>query len=140
MNEQALVQDRIRALADNRGWLFALGAILIVLGSLAILVPPAAALAVELLLGWLLVIGGIALIVHAFRARAWGGLAVEMAVGLVYLLVGVLLLVYPLEGILTLTLLLAALLIAEGALRSVAALRLRPTAGWGWLLANGILS
>jgi uncharacterized membrane protein HdeD (DUF308 family) len=59
---------------------------------------------------------------------------------LLYLAVGILLLVNPLEGALALTIVLAVFLIVEGIFKIITALRVRDHDGWGWLLASGIMS
>jgi uncharacterized membrane protein HdeD (DUF308 family) len=116
------------------------GIVLIVLGGLAVLLPLAAALAINLLLGILLLASGVAMGVQAFRsmgpARFWWhfGLAV------LYALMGLLLLLDPLQGVVTLTLLLAALLLFEGIVKIALALPMRGIDGWLWLLFSGVIT
>ena len=47
---------------------------------------------------------------------------------------------FPFTGIITLTLLLAALFLAEGVLEVMMAMRVRPHQGWGWLLLSGLVA
>jgi uncharacterized membrane protein HdeD (DUF308 family) len=47
---------------------------------------------------------------------------------------------FPLSVIITLTILLAALFLAEGVLEILIAIRIRPFAGWRWLLASGVIA
>ena len=61
------------ALSRNWGWLLALGILMIILGLMAIAAPVYATFAVQALLGWILIIGGIAQGVHAFMAKGSGG-------------------------------------------------------------------
>jgi uncharacterized membrane protein HdeD (DUF308 family) len=128
------------ALSRNWGWLLALALLMIVLGLMAIAAPVYATFAVQILLGWILVIGGIAQAIHAFMARGWGGFLLELLSALVYLAVGALLLVNPVEGALALTIVLAAFLVVEGIFKVVMAWRVRAHPGWGWLLSSGILT
>jgi uncharacterized membrane protein HdeD (DUF308 family) len=128
------------ALSRNWGWLLALAIIMILLGLMAIATPVYATFAVQVLLGWILVIGGIAHGIHAFTARGWGGVVLELLSALLYLAVGALLLVNPVEGALALTIVLAAFLVVEGIFKIVMAWRVRAHPRWGWLLASGILS
>ena len=130
----------MEALSRNWGWLLALGILMILLGLFAIAAPAVATIAVQIMLGWLLVIGGIAQGLHAFMARGWGGFLVELLSALLYLAVGILLLVNPIEGALALTIVLAAFLIVEGIFKIAMAWRVRGHPRWGWLLASGILS
>jgi uncharacterized membrane protein HdeD (DUF308 family) len=128
------------ALSRNWGWLLALALLMIVLGLMAIAAPVYATFAVQILLGWILVVGGIAQAIHAFMARGWGGFLLELLSALLYLAVGALLLVNPVEGALALTIVLAAFLVVEGIFKIVMAWRVRGHPRWGWLLASGILS
>jgi uncharacterized membrane protein HdeD (DUF308 family) len=47
---------------------------------------------------------------------------------------------FPFTGIITLTILLAALFLAEGVLEVIMAMRVRPHEGWGWLLISGLIA
>ncbi len=120
------------------GWLLALGVLLSALGLLLIAAPALGTLAIDLLVGWFLIIGGIAQLIHAFMEKAWRGFLLEMASGALYLVVGILLVFYPIAGAQALTIFLAAFLLVEGIVRIAMALRLRRAQGWGWLLFGGI--
>ncbi len=120
------------------GWVLFLGILLIAVGIAAIILPFAATLAIEILLGWILVIGGILRIIHSFWTRRVGGFFLSLLAGILYLGVGILLLLYPLQGILTLTLLLAILFLIEGICRTISSFQVRPTRNWGWVLVSGI--
>jgi uncharacterized membrane protein HdeD (DUF308 family) len=122
------------------GWLLGLGILLSVLGLLLIAAPALGTLAVDLLVGWFLIIGGIAQLIHAFMEKAWRGFLLEVASGMLYLVVGLLLVFYPMAGAQALTIFLAAFLLIEGIVRIAMALRLRPAQGWGWLLFGGIVT
>ena len=130
----------MEVLSRNWGWLLALGILMIILGVFAIAAPVVATLAVQIALGWILVVGGIAQGVHAFMVRSWGGFLLQLLSAALYLLIGILLLVNPVEGALALTFVLAVFLIVEGAFRIFLALRLRDHRGWGWILTSGLLS
>ncbi|MEW6360317.1 MAG: HdeD family acid-resistance protein [Planctomycetota bacterium] len=121
------------------GWFFAFGVILLVLGTAAIAVPLAATVAVELLLGWVFLIGGVAQGVHAFHSRRWGGVILRLLNGALGVVVGLLLLANPLKGVLALTLLLAIFFFVAGALKIVAALQIRSLAHWIWVLVSGVI-
>jgi uncharacterized membrane protein HdeD (DUF308 family) len=54
-------------------------------------------------------------------------------------IVGVLLLRHPGEGLLTLTLLLIVFFIVEGISKVIFSLTVRPFPNWGWVLASGIV-
>ena len=59
---------------------------------------------------------------------------------MIYAFVGILLLLNPLVGLVSLTLALAAYLLVEGILELILSYRLRPAPGTGWLLFDGIVT
>ena len=130
----------MEALSRNWGWLLALGILMIILGVVAMAAPVVATIAIQVMLGWLLVISGIAEGIHAFMVKEWRGFLLELLSAVLYLGVGLLLLVDPLKGALALTLILAVFLLVEGIFKIITALRVRDHRGWGWLLASGIVS
>jgi uncharacterized membrane protein HdeD (DUF308 family) len=123
---------------EHRKWFLILGIVFIILGILAIIVPNVASLAVELIVGWLLLFGGIATLVHAFQCKGWKSVAFSVISGLLYLAAGVILLLFPLQGVVTLTLLLGIFFVAEGIVRTFIAFQTRPAQGWGWMLVGSI--
>ena len=130
----------MEALSRNWGWLLALGILMIILGVVAMAAPVVATIAIQVMLGWLLVISGIAEGIHAFMVKEWRGFLLELLSAVLYLGVGLLLLVDPLKGALALTLILAVFLLVEGIFKIITAFRVRDHRGWGWLLASGIVS
>jgi uncharacterized membrane protein HdeD (DUF308 family) len=130
----------METLSRNWGWLLALGILMIILGAIAIAAPAVATIAVQFMLGWLLVISGIGEGIHAFMAQGWRGFLLELLSAVLYLAVGILLLVNPLQGALALTIVVAVFLVVEGIVKIITALRVRDHDGWGWLLASGIVS
>lgn len=127
------------ALHRNWGWLLALGIVWIVLGSFAIVMPFAATLALELVLGAIFAVGGIAQVVQAFRCRGWRGFTLHVTGGILAAILGALLLFFPLEGVLTLTLFLGAFFLIEGVIKVLSALQHRTFSNWGWMLFSGLL-
>ncbi len=125
--------------AEHRGWLRALAIAWIVFGVLAIVMPLAASIAIELLVGVLLLVGGVAQTAQVFRLHGWGGRVLALVLGILYVVAGLILLAFPLGGLFTLTLVLAAYLLAGGVVRMVLAFRLRPERGWGGFLLSGVL-
>ena len=53
---------------------------------------------------------------------------------------GMYLLTQPLEGLEAITLFLAAYFLATGVFELLAAMQMRPTPGWGWMLFNGLVT
>jgi uncharacterized membrane protein HdeD (DUF308 family) len=122
------------------GWSIVLSVLLIVAGILAIIVPQASGIAVTILVGWLLALCGAALMAYAWHAHRGSGLFWGILLGLVYIAAGGYLLVHPMAGLKSLTLVLAAYLFAESILEFILAFQLRPMTGSGWLLMDGIVT
>ena len=100
----------------SHGWSVALSVVLIVLGLIAVALPRTSGLALALYFGWLLLLGGVALLVFAWRTHAAGVMSLQVALGLVYVLIGLFLILKPGAGLASLTLLLAGYLLLEGLL------------------------
>jgi uncharacterized membrane protein HdeD (DUF308 family) len=137
----SVTAEQIRdEIARHRGWFIFLGLLLIVAGALAIAFPILGTLAVELWTAIAFAVAGVAQTVHAFAARSWGGFALGLLIGLLYLATGIVLWINPWGGAVALTLVLAVVLVVDGICRSILAFQIRPRSGWGWLLAGGIVS
>lgn len=130
---------RARPAAGQTGFIL-LGISLVVVGFLSLAFPLLAALSVNIVAGVTLLAGGIATLAHAFRVRRWRGFGLQTALGLLYLVAGVIVLADPFAGMLALTALLGAFFTADGAARVVLALRIRPDRAWGLFLGSGLLS
>ena len=122
------------------GWSIGLSVLMILAGFLAIAVPQAAGITVSLLVAWLLVFSGVAHLVFAWHTRTTGGMVWELLMGILYVFVGAYLLFRPVAGLASLTLALAIYLFAEGVLELILGFKLRPMAGSGWLLFDGIIT
>lgn len=120
--------------------LLILGIIFVVLGFLAILLPVVASFVVTTFVGWLLVIGGVLYGYHAFGMRGGRNIAATLLLAILTLASGIILLVFPLAGLITLTMFLAAYFIAAGILKVIHALQRRGIPGWGWALVSGLIS
>jgi uncharacterized membrane protein HdeD (DUF308 family) len=116
------------------------GILCIVLGTIGLGMTFGLTLASVLFFGVLLLIGGGAQLLDAFRYRGWRGILWHVLIALLYLAGGVVMITDPLLASATLTLLLAWILIAVGITRSVIAFQLRPASGWWWPLLSGIAS
>ncbi|MEZ5582128.1 MAG: HdeD family acid-resistance protein [Candidatus Competibacteraceae bacterium] len=137
---QTALKNAGELIAEKRNWFIALGILLIVIGLLAIAFPFATTIAAEIFLGWLFLIGGLFQIVQAFSTQRWSQFLLNILLGILYFLAGAWLAFFPLAGIVTLTIFLVALFIAEGILQIIMAFRMRPMRGWSWMLVSGILA
>jgi uncharacterized membrane protein HdeD (DUF308 family) len=116
------------------------GVLLIVFGMVAVGMPLLAAVAVSALVAWLIVLAGVVHLMLAFRVHSAGSVIWKLLVGLAYLSFGGYLLMHPLVGVATLTLLLASLFLIEGLLNIVLYVQMRPIHGSSWLLVDGIVT
>jgi len=121
-------------------WLLWTGTIMIILGLAAIFLPFVATMTIEALLAIILLVAGITQVVHAFKSQQTKGMALRLLGAALYGLVGILLLAFPLRGVLTLTLLLAVMFAIVGAFKIALALSLRPFPSWGWLMISGLVA
>ena len=126
-------------LKQNWLWFLVLGIILDVLGLFALTWAVVATIASVVIFGWLLLIGGVLSVAHAFLRRRWGGFFLDLVAGLLYLVVGLMFIANPVAEAIVLTLLLALVLIIGGLFRIVTAVSVR-FHHWGWMLLNGVIS
>jgi uncharacterized membrane protein HdeD (DUF308 family) len=117
------------------------GMILFILGTLAIVVPPIATIAVEILIGWLLLLSGIVGLISTFRTRGAPGFGWSLLSAVIGIAAGVVLLAWPLSGAFSLTLILTAFLVLEGVVSILYALEhKRELSGrWGLMLFSGLV-
>jgi uncharacterized membrane protein HdeD (DUF308 family) len=124
----------------STGWAIALSILLILAGLLAIIVPPVAGIGVAILVAWMVLLGGFAHLAIAWHIRSTGGLMWELLVGLLYLAIAIYMLVWPVAGLASLTLLLACYLFAKGIIVIILAYRIRHHSGSGWLFFDGAVA
>jgi len=116
------------------------GLLMLVLGVFAVMLPMVSTLAIELLVGWLLLIGGVLRTVSLLRSQRIPGYWWSMLSAVLAIALGILLVFQPLQGELTLTLLLTVFFILEGMATILIAVHLRTHLGnWGWILFSGVV-
>jgi uncharacterized membrane protein HdeD (DUF308 family) len=117
------------------------GILLVVLGFAAMIVPPLASLAVTILLGWMFLISGIAGLALTFWARQMPGFWWSLISAALGIAAGLILLTRPIQGVLTLTIVVGAYFLAEGVATIMYALEHRRELSerWSWMLFAGIL-
>jgi len=134
--ENKLIND----IGHHTRWFTGLGAVFLVLGVAAMAFPFVAALSLEIATGFLFIIAGVAQAVHSFSIPRWAGFFLSLGLSALALVVGILMLFYPLAGVVTLTTLVAAFFVVTGTLKTAFALQARPAIGWGLLFTGGLLS
>jgi uncharacterized membrane protein HdeD (DUF308 family) len=117
------------------------GIVLSILGLAAIIVPPLASLAVTIFLGWMFLISGVAGLAVTFWARQMPGFWWSLISAVLALGAGIILLARPVQGILTLTIVVGAYFLAEGVATIMYALEHRRelSGRWSWLLVAGLM-
>ena len=117
------------------------GLVLVVLGLLAIVLPPIATLAVEILFGWLFLISGIVGLITSFWMRQAPGFWWALLSAVLGIAAGLVLLAWPVSGVVSLTLVLIVFFAIEGIASIMYALEhKRELSGrWFWMLASGIV-
>jgi len=123
-----------------RRWLLATGILGILSGTAAIIVPIFATITTTLLIGWILVFAGAVMAWHAVTQHAPTRNWSRVAQAVLTLLIGLYLVIFPLNGALTLTLLLVIWFVGTGGLELYGAYELRGLPGAGWLLFNGVVA
>jgi len=116
------------------------GAILAVLGGLAVLFPFVTGLSLSVLLGVVLVAGAIVHVVHALSAGTLRGKLGQVILAVLYGFAGIAFVANPVFGLLTLTLLAAGFFVADGIVEIAWGIRSRGQPGAVWLLASGSVS
>ena len=117
------------------------GIVLLVLGAAAIIVPVIATLAFTLLIGWLFLISGVVGLITTFWMRNVPGFWWSLISGVVGIAAGIVLLLWPISGTVSLTLLLIAFFLVEGIVTLMYAFehRAQLSGRWGWMLTSGIV-
>jgi uncharacterized membrane protein HdeD (DUF308 family) len=139
------INELQRAIAQSvrEHWVLFLveGIVLVVLGLLAIVLPVVATLAVAILIGWLLLISGIIGLITTFMARQAPGFWWALVSAVLAIAAGIVLLIWPVGGALSLTLLLVVFFVIEGVASIMYALEHKKelSGRWGWMLASGII-
>jgi uncharacterized membrane protein HdeD (DUF308 family) len=113
----------------------------VLLGLAAIIVPQLASLAVTIFLGWLFLISGIAGLVLTFWTRRMPGFWWSLVSAALAIAAGIILLARPVQGTLTLTIVVGAYFLAEGIATIMYALEHRRELSqrWSWLLVAGLM-
>ena len=117
------------------------GIVLVVLGIGAVLIPIIASLAVAIFLGWLFLVGGIVGAITTLMGRHVPGFWWSLISAAITIVAGLYLVGWPFAGAVSLTVVLAAYLVAEGIASMLFAYdhRHQMPARWGWLFLNGVI-
>lgn len=129
----------VHELRRHRGWMLAMGILLVLLGAVALVDAVAVSIVSIIFFGWVLIFAGIVEGVHALRHRHSGHFFLHVLDAAFSLVVGIMLLRNSLAGLLVMTLLLAVYFVVAGVFRIGAAITVR-VPGSGWTLLDGIIT
>jgi len=123
---------------NPRGFLIT-GIVVALLGVAAIVFPVVASVAVGMTAGVTLLVAGIAATFHAATTSGWGGQILSVLAGLVTIAAGLMLMFFPLSGLVALTAIVVGFLIVSAVLKIALGFTLRPAERWGWPVVSGVL-
>lgn len=123
----------------NWGWYLLLGALLAVVGALAISSSGLTTFLAVRILGWSLLVAGAIEMGGAFYHDRWRGFSLALVAGILYVVIGTAVVTNPARSAMALTLLVAVFLVVQGLLRIVLSLSHRDP-GWAWTLFHGVVS
>lgn len=133
-------EDLLELLRRSSRWLMVAGVLAVLAGAVAIVVPAVASVATAIFIGWMLVFAAVFLFVDAFAVRDVGRLIMRVLLALITLAAGISLLVAPLRGTYTLTVLLVLYFALMGVVRIGVAVAERGLPGAGLTAFNGVVT
>ena len=116
------------------------GVVMLICGILAIALPWASGIGVVILVGWVLLLAAVSHLFLAFHTHSVGGVLWQILLSLIYGAAGVFMLMNPLAGLVTLTLVLAVFLLMEAVLETALYFQVRGKVNAGWVLFNAIVT
>jgi len=140
MSEAVAPASWLKEVKKNSGWITALGIVQIIVGLMALGSPLVAGIAAAVVAGVCLSAAGIIRIFAAFKAGSWGAGIFGLLVGILTVLGGLVIMVNPLFGLASLTLLLAVYFLVEGGAVIMLGFKMKPTKGWGWTFFSGLVT
>ncbi len=125
----------------NRGWLLFMGVLMIILGVVGLSMEVALTVVSVLYFGFLVIFGGVAMLVDAFRAGEWGTKIWHILIALVYIAAGVVMITNPAASAVWITLFLASFFVVTGLFRLIIGFQSRGRVeNWGWIVLAGVIS
>lgn len=139
--DTATIQAAVgHAVRRHRGLFLFEGILLSTLGVIAVLVPVLASFAATIFFGWIFLVSGLVGLFTTLRGRQVPGFWWSLLSAIVGIVAGVLLVGWPAQGVFSLTSVLIAFLLVEGAITIFYALEHRTgPVRWGYMLASGIV-
>ena len=125
-------------------WIFAIirGVLAIIFGLIALFAPNATAIVLAIVIGAYAIVNGVFDIIEAIRHRGSSSMVLRIVLGVVSILFGMLVLVWPGISLAILVIMVGIWAIIIGILQIVSSVRHRaiPNSGWVWGIIGGALS
>jgi uncharacterized membrane protein HdeD (DUF308 family) len=125
---------------SSSGWLTMWGILMLICGILAIALPWASGIGVVIVVAWVLLLSAVWHLIFAFQTRGAGGVLWQLLLAIIYGAAGIFMLMNPLAGLVTLTLVLATFLLIEAALETALYFSIRRAVNAGWVLFDAIVT
>ncbi|HEY8518892.1 MAG TPA: HdeD family acid-resistance protein [Gammaproteobacteria bacterium] len=122
------------------GWYVGLGVLFLILGFVALGNLLLATLASVFYIGALMMVGAVVQLIHAFQVKHWSGFFLWLLAAVLYGVAGYIVFTNPVLAAGVFTLMLGIALVVTGVFRIGAGLRWRPSRGWGWIVAAGVVA
>jgi len=120
-------------------WYLIQGGLMVLAGILAFVYPMFSSVAVAILLGWLLIASGMVQGISLIGARNVPHFWLQLLSVVLSVIIGLMFLRDPGQGLLTLTMLLIVFFMVEGMSKIVFSLTIRPFPNWGWVFVSGLI-
>jgi uncharacterized membrane protein HdeD (DUF308 family) len=130
----------VTGLGKAPGWSMIWGILMFICGLVAIALPLISSIGIVILLAWVILFAGVSHLIFAFHSRSVGGVLWQIVVAVLYVAAGIYLLINPLLGVVSLTLVLAVFLVLEGIVEIALYFGLRGSRHSGWVLLDGIIT
>ena len=135
---RAATSDLTEELRRTRRWIMTAGVLSLLGGIIAIALPNIASVGTAILIGWVLVLVSATNVVDAFSTRDRTRMAVRLVLAVLCFVAGVYLLVAPLDGTFTLTVVLAMWFLAIGVARIVIGIADRGAPARALIVLSGV--
>jgi uncharacterized membrane protein HdeD (DUF308 family) len=125
----------------NRGWLMFMGIVMVILGVIGLSMEVSLTVVSVLYFGFLVVFGGVVMLIDAFRAGEWGSKLWHVLIALVYIAAGIVMITNPAASAVWITLFLASFFVITGVFRLIIGFKARGRVdNWGWIVFAGVIS
>jgi len=125
----------------NRGWLMFMGIVMVLLGFVGLSMEVALTVVSVLYFGFLILFGGIVMLIDAFQAGEWKSKVWHVLIALVYIAAAIVMVTDPAASAVWITLFLASFFVITGVFRLMVGFQSRGSvANWGWIVFAGLIS